>query len=294
MAAVGYRALRESENMHYRVVLQGRAVGGADIEHVKREFVRVTGLPAATAGDYFNGRPQAIKEGIGRADAERIAATLRAIGAAASVEREADRGADDDGGEIHIVANPLNAGPPSILPGAGGAALGASVVSRPRWARALRARLPMLAGVVVLTVGAVYFAPVVDDFVQTLMPAAAPAPVVVAKHPAVPAGSIAAPQFDAAALHGPWRCTDQRTGLATYWTYGDDGAVLFHGDSFQDGARTVTPTSDVPVRWRLVDGRLVLTDAQGGIASLAVEALTLANLRYGDSARRIDIDCRRP
>lgn len=284
------------ENMRYRVVLQGRAIGGADIEHVKREFVRVTGLPAAVAEDYFNGMPQPIKRQVARADAERIAATLRAIGAGASVEREVDDPDDDEHGEIHIAANPLIIGPPTVIPGSDAGTLAAVVVPRPRWMRELRAKLPAIGGVVALVVAALYFAPEIDGFVQALTPASAPATVVAA--PAKRALAVVPPAAsatrDATLLYGPWRCTDQRTGVATYWTYRDDGAVVFHGDTLKDGASAAGPAADEPRTWQLAGDDLVITSAQGSVIAFAVEALTLTNLRYGDAGRRIAIDCRRP
>lgn len=278
--------------MHYRVVLQGRTVGGADIEHVKREFIRVTGLPAKMADTYFDGMPHPVKRQVSQADAERIAATLRAIGAAASVEREVAEGEEEDRGEIRIVANPLISGPPSIIPGMGGATMAAPVVSPPRWVRQLREKLPLIAGAVVLALGAMQLAPIVDEFIQTVKPAApAPAPAKPAAHPEEPGAPAA---LNALLLPGPWRCTDQRTGITTYWTYQEDGKVIYHGDTFKDGALVATSPKDAPSAWKLAGDRLVLTFPQGETEALAVQALTLGNLRYGDPRKRIEIDCRRP
>jgi len=279
--------------MHYRVVLQGRTLGGADIEHVKREFIRVTGLPAKVADNYFDGMPHPVKRQVSQADAERIAATLRAIGAAASVEREVAEGEEEAPGEIRIVANPLISGPPSIIPGMGGAAMVATTVSRPRWVRQLREKLPIIAGVVVLALGATQLAPIVDDFVQTLKPPAPP--VTPPKRAAAATPEAAAPAaLNASLLHGPWRCTDQRTGIATYWTYQEDGTLVYYGDTFKDGALVASSAKDVPQAWKLAGGRLVFAYPQGETESLGVEVLTLGNLRYGDARRRIEIDCRRP
>lgn len=279
--------------MHYRVVLQGRTLGGADVEHVKREFIRVTGLPASVADGYFDGMPHQIKRQVSQADADRIAATLRAIGAAASVEREvADGEEDEGGGDIRIVANPLISGPPTIVPGMGGAAMSAPVVSPPRWLRQLRERLPLIVGVVVLAWGATLLAPIVDEFVQTVKPP--PAQVAPARRPA-PAEEAAAPaDFNPALLHGPWRCTDQRTGLATYWTFEENGKLVYYGDTFKDGALVASTTADVPQAWKLSGDRLVFSYPGGEHESLAVQVLTLGNLRYGDARRRIEVDCRRP
>lgn len=280
--------------MHYRVVLQGRTVAGADVEHVKREFVRVTGLPANVAESYFDGMPHQVKRQVSQADAERIAATLRAIGAAASVEREVAEGDEEDKGEIRIVANPLISGPPSIVPGMGGAAMAAPVVSQPRWVRQVRERLPVIVGVILLVLGAIQLAPIVDDFIQTVKPPAAP--VVPTKRAAAAAAEepVGAADLDVTLLYGPWRCTDQRTGIATYWAYQADGHVVYYGDTFKDGALVASTANDVPNAWKLAGDRLVFALPQGEIESFAVQALTLGNLRYGDARKRIEVDCRRP
>src|SRR5215218_9822865 len=99
--------------MFYRVVMQGRVLGTADIAGVKREFVRVTGLPVSVADDMFGGMPKVIKRKAEQSDAERIAATLRAIGAAATVEREVGEFDNDDDTDegINIIAAPLGNGP---------------------------------------------------------------------------------------------------------------------------------------------------------------------------------------
>ena len=103
--------------MFYRVVIQGRTLGGADVEEVKSQFVRVTGLPLGVAEGLFGGMPQVIKRQVPKTDAERIAATLRAIGAAATVEREVP-GTDDETPEgALMIATPFNNGPPTIIPG---------------------------------------------------------------------------------------------------------------------------------------------------------------------------------
>jgi len=72
--------------MFYRVVMQGRTLGGADSAVVKREFVRVTGLPVRVADDMFSGMPNVIKRRVEQADAERIAAT----GAGRKLETQPD------------------------------------------------------------------------------------------------------------------------------------------------------------------------------------------------------------
>jgi hypothetical protein len=61
--------------------------------------------------------PKVIKRQVPQSDAERIAATLRAIGAAAIVEREIPASEEQSADEIRIVAAPLGSGPPTIIPG---------------------------------------------------------------------------------------------------------------------------------------------------------------------------------
>lgn len=279
--------------MHYRVVLQGRTLSGADVEQVKRDFARVTGLPARVAEMYFNGMPQAVKRKIGKEDAERIAATLRAIGAAASVEREIVETADESRGEIRLMANPLMAGPPTVIPGMAGA-MAATEVRQPRWLRDWREKLPKVVGALVLIVGAIHFAPMVEEFVQTLNPSPPPVKPVAKAAPAQPAAAPA--PFNAALLHGPWRCTDQRAGTPAYWTFQEDGTLVFHGDTFKDGALVAASPAhkNAPTHWKLTGDQLQFSSAQGGTETFAVVALTLGNLRYDDERRRIDIDCRRP
>lgn len=278
--------------MHYRVVLQGRTLRGADVEEVKKEFVRVTGLPARVAAEYFDGMPHAVKRKLERMDAERIAATLRAIGAAASVEREVPEGADEDAGEIHLVSNPLMSGPPTIVPGMAGAAMTAPPVRSPRWVRELRERWPVVLGVLVLVAGATQLAPIVDEFIQTVKP---PAPAVVGTRPPPADPAPVAPELNPSLAHGPWRCTDQRSGVANYWTFQDDGTLVYHGDTFKDGALVASSAAAaMPNTWKIDGGVLYLSHADGHREAFGVQALTLANLRYGDERRRIEIDCRRP
>jgi len=57
--------------MFYRVVMQGRTLGGADIEEVKKQFVRVTGLPMSVAEQMFGGMPQVVKRQLAQPDAWR-------------------------------------------------------------------------------------------------------------------------------------------------------------------------------------------------------------------------------
>lgn len=275
--------------MYYRVVIQGRTLGGADVDEVKRHFVRVTGLPARVAEQLFGGMPKVIKRQVPQTDAERIAATLRAIGAAATVERELPGTEDETPEGIQVVATALNAGPPTIIPGSAPPPDVTPPSRNSRTLRALRARLPLLLGGAVVVAGAILLAPVVDDLVANLRPAPAPARVAPARATA-PEIVQSAPVMNPTLMHGPWRCTNQRTGVSTYWTYGADGDLIFHGDALSDRAR---PGTSGPTGWKLEGQRLSHTFAQRAPDTYTVAELTLARLQYGDE-RDLAIECRRP
>jgi hypothetical protein len=279
--------------MFYRVVIQGRTMKGADMDEVKRQFVRVTGLPVRAAEQILGGMPKVIKRKLPQPDAERIAATLRAIGAAATVEREqaGSEGETDEGFEV--IATPLNSGPPTVVPGA--VTLPGNTPVAPRHRRLLRAvlaKVPHIVGGILLVGGAVLVAPVVDDFVADMRRAPASAPVAPAQ--AGPAEAVQTVQvLNANFLHGPWRCTDQRTGASTFWTYEPTGALTFHGDVFSERpARTSTDTPAQPVGWTLEGQRILHTLAEGASNAYTVGELTLSRFRYADS--KLEIQCRRP
>jgi hypothetical protein len=262
--------------MLYRVVMQGRTLGGADVDEVKRQFVRVTGLPADAADQLFDGMPQVIKRQLQEADAQRIAATLRAIGAAATVERELPSTEDE-----------------TVIPGsAAPTVMTADVSRRARLLRATRAKWPLLAGSVVLVAGAILLAPFVDDLVQRSGPTPAPSRVVPKQSPAPEAGELA-PAMNASLLHGPWRCTDQRTGVSTYWSYVANGTLIFHGDVLTDAPTPRGAASSVPAEWKLDGKQLLHIFAQRAPDTYTVAELTLARLQYGDG-RGLEIQCRRP
>jgi hypothetical protein len=279
--------------MFYRVVMQGRATGGADIATVKREFVRVTGLPVSVADDMFGGMPKVIKRKAPQADAERIAATLRAIGAAATVEREvASNDADDETDEgIEIIAAPLGNGPPTLAPGMAPPEAPAIAGSLQKaWVRDLRDKWPVALGTIALVGAAMYFAPDVSGWVASFRPPpAAPAPKAVARQTdAEPAQASVA--FNPSLLHGPWRCVDQRTGLGVYWSYGAEGGLVFHGEVLSDRG---APASGAAVGWGLEGAKLLHKNPQGEVEAFKVTNLTLSRLRYvGD--RGLEIECRRP
>ena len=279
--------------MFYRVVIQGRVIGNADLEKVKRDFVRVTGLSAHVVENFFGGMPQVIKRQVERLDAERIAATLRAIGAAATVERETP--GEEETAEGHrVITSPLHNGPPTIIPGSMPASGATAAPSRlARLVGSARDRWPLLVGIVALGGATIVLAPFVSDLLEVSTrppaPVARPAP---APAPAPPAEEPAA-SLNAAFLQGPWRCTDQRTGVSTYWTYGDNGALVFHGDVLRDGAAPVVAGSVAPAGWQFEGQRLLHTYAGRAPDALVVSELTLTSLRYGD-ARGLYVECRRP
>ncbi len=279
--------------MHYRVVIQGRTLAGADVGEVKQQFVRVTGLPARVAEQLFGGMPKVIKRQVSQSDAERIAATLRAIGAAATVERELP-GGEEDAQEGIRFASPLNSGPPTIIPGMGGAAGAPAAPSRMSRALApLRDNWKTLAGGVAMVCVAVLLAPYALDLTASLRRGEAPAPAAPVKRAAASdaAAATAADEFIAENLHGPWRCVDQRTGTSAFWTFGDGGSLVYHGEVLSDRPAPPGPEA-APNTWRLDGPRLTLT---GGARALSynVTELSLTRLRYGDT-KGLDIRCRRP
>jgi len=271
--------------------MQGRTVGGADLATVKREFVRVTGLPVRVTDDMFAGMPKVIKRKAEQGDAERIAATLRAIGAAATVEREVGTSDAEDATDegIEIIAAPLGNGPPTVAPGMAPPET-PPPARRRTWVRDLREKLPMLAGTVALVGAAVYFADEVSGWVSSFRAAptaAAPKPAARAAHAE---DAPSAMTFNATLLHGPWRCVDQRTGLGEYWSYAPDGTLIFHGEVLSD--RPAAAASNVPIGWKLEGAKLIHKHAEGQEA-FKVASLTLSRLRYlGD--RGLEIECRRP
>ena len=279
--------------MFYRVVMQGRALGGADVDEVKRHFVRVTGLPAAFAEQLFGGIPQIIKRQVPQTDAERIAATLRAIGAAATVEPEPPAAEAETPEGIQVVAAPLNAGPPTIIPGAMAPPPSAPVPSRhTRWLRLLRGRWSLLRDAFMLAALAILLTPVVEDLLAEMRHTSAPARVAPKRTPAAEVVPPA-PVMVATLMYGPWRCTDQRTGVSTYWSYGANGALIFHGDVLSDAPAPAGAAASAPNGWKLEGQRLFHTFAQRAPDIYTVAQLTLARLRYGDE-RDFDIECRRP
>lgn len=279
--------------MFYRVVMQGRTLSGADLDEVKRHFARVTGLPLAVAEGLFGGMPQVIKRQVQQNDAERIAATLRAIGAAATVERELPDAGDETPEGIQVVATPFN-GPPTIIPGTGASpALAPAVATSPvRMLRAVGDRWRVIAGALVLVGGAIVVAPMIDELLTKMRPAPVAAKAAPARKAAAEVAQTA-PVLNASLLHGPWRCTDQNTGASTYWTYGGSGSLIFHGDVLSETPTARQAGNAAPTGWKVDGQHLAHTSAQSAPATYTVTDLTLTRLAYTDD-RRLDIRCRRP
>jgi hypothetical protein len=276
--------------MFYRVVMQGRTVGGADLAVVKREFVRVTGLPVNVADDMFGGMPKVIKRKLEEADAERIAGTLRAIGAAATIEREVgvvDDGDDADEG-IDIIAAPLGNGPPTVTPGMAPPADVAPPRKGMQWLTNVREKAPIVIGTLAIVGAAVYFAPKSRAGCRAF---ARPSPRYRSGRPcrAGAGSSDGCRRGQSIVVHGPWRCVDQQTGLGVYWNYGSDGALTFHGDVLSDRS---APSNAAANGWRIEGGKLLHKHAQGEVDAFNVSVLTLSRMRYvGD--RGLEVECRR-
>ncbi|MEO8506428.1 MAG: hypothetical protein ABI593_02215 [Betaproteobacteria bacterium] len=276
--------------MFYRVVLQGRATDDHDLGTVQREFARVTGMPETVTERLFAQTPHQLKEGASKADAERIADTLRAIGAAVTVERDLIASLEAADGSVHELLAPAHFGPPTIVPGSGPAQAPATPTAAQKMRRRLRPYVMLLVGTPLAVVALVLLAPYVDDAVSTLVPVRVmpqpPAKPREAEAPVVPA------PLNAGLLHGPWRCTDQRTGMSVYWTFGAEGALTYHGDTFTESA-TGARDPDTPGVWQLDGNRLVFTLAQKPPAAYTVSDLNLSRLRYDDGGN-VDVECRRP
>ena len=277
--------------MFYRVVMQGRTVGGVELATVKREFVRVTGLPVRVADEMFGGMPKVIKRKLAEADAERIAATLRAIGAAATIEREVGTPDDDESDEgIEIIAAPMGHGPPTVIPGMVPQEAASPRSRRMAWLRDLGEKLPMVLGTCAVVGAGVYFAPEVSGWVSSFRPAPEVAKPKQAARPPAAESADADVQFNASLLHGPWRCVDQRTGLGVYWSYAADGSLVFHGDVLSDRPAT---NAVAPTAWKLEGGKLVHRHEQGEVDAFKVAFLSLTRLSYVGE-RGLEIECRRP
>lgn len=281
--------------MFYRVVIQGRTLDGADVEEVKQKFVRVTGLPLRVAEELFGGMPQVIKRQVPQPDAERIAATLRAIGAAATVEREVPGAADEAPHGPVVITTPFNNGPPTIIPGAVVVPeVSPAAARRIRLRRAMRSKWALGSGATIVVAAAILFAPYLEDLVGGW--SSAPPPARVAPTRAATSAveqAQAVPVINPALLQGPWRCTNQRTGVSTYWSYGAHGALTFHGDVLSEKPPPRDIAESAPVGWTIVGPRLLHTYPQHAPDTYTLAQLSLTQLRYGGE-RGLEIECRRP
>ncbi len=276
--------------MFYRIVLQGCVAGDHDPATVKREFVRVTGMPEDVTERLFAQTPRPLKERVAQADAERIAVTLRAIGAAVTVEHDRLASLVNVGDGVRELLPPDHRGPPTVVPGAEPAAVPAPPTTVHRVRRRLRPFLPFLLGTPLVVGALVVLAPFVDEALVALHPSQTGQSAPVTQSPA----NAPAPQIlpSARMLHGPWRCTDQRTGLSTFWTFGVDGALSFHGDIYKEGT-TPIDDPDVATGWQLAGDQLVFTFAQKSPARYKTSDVNISRLRYGDG-RDVEVQCRRP
>jgi hypothetical protein len=279
--------------MFYRVVLQGHVAHGADVTEVKREFMRITALPSSVTDRLFGGMPKIIKRQVLEADAERIALTLRAIGAPATIERESEAG-PDAGPEGPATLAPLGGtdtiafhdSPPVETP----------VSSRAsRWRAIAWRSLPWLvaSGVGLALVPAA--APFVEDWLgqARVTPMASPKPV--SKAVAHDVKPVVVPA-KAENLLGPWRCTSQSSGRSTYWLYNADGTLGFFGESDFASGKPAIAAADVPTRWSLQGDKLAWTyagDQPKANAVITVVDLSLMQFKYVDASRE-PFSCRRP
>jgi hypothetical protein len=281
--------------MFYRVVIQGRTLDGADVEEVKHQFVRVTGLPLSVAEGLFGGMPQVIKRQVPQPDAERIAATLRAIGAAATVERETPGIGDETSRGAVVITTPFNNGPPTIIPGmVVEPEVSPAAARRTRLRRALRSKWTLVGGAAVVAAAAILLAPYLEDLVGGT--SSAPP-----KAPAAPTRAVAAdveqpqavPVINPTLVQGPWRCTNQRTGVSAYWSYGANGTLIFHGDVLSEKPPPREIAETAPVGWTIVGQRLSHTYPQHAPDTYTLAQLSLTRLRYSGE-RGLEIECRRP
>ena len=279
--------------MFYRVVLQGHVAHGADVTEVKREFMRITALPSSVTDRLFGGMPKIIKRRVPEADAERIALTLRAIGAPATIERESDTG-PDAGPEGPATLAPLGGTDTILLHDSPPVAAPVSN-KMSRWrAIAWRSWPWLVAGGVGLALVPVA-APVVDEWVRQArtVPAASPKPVAKAVASDVKP-EIVLPKSEN--LHGPWRCTSQSTGRSNYWLYNADGTLGFFGDADFASGKPAIAGADVPTHWSLQGHKLAWSYAgqpPHADVVITVQDLSLMQFKYVDASRE-PFSCRRP
>ena len=271
--------------MFYRIVLQSHAQQGAALEEIKRQFSSVTGLPGTVTEQLFATAPTVIKRQVTQADAERISQTLRAIGANVTVE------------PVFHVPVPVGIDPVTVpgLPMAAAAIeLPAPPVTEQASRPSMRRRAVRLAKVVVAAVVLAGAIVVAYQYEENLREARQNArPVSVAKKPAHAADvSPEVPAFKPEHVVGPWRCTDQNTGTSTYWVYGEDGALSYHGDDASRGDKPIV-RPDLPIAWALDGNRLTWRYEAAPPRTVVLDRLVLMELDYRD-AQGDAIRCRRP
>ena len=277
--------------MFYRVVMQGRTVGGADLAAVKREFVRVTGLPVNVADDMFGGMPKVIKRKLAEADAERIVGTLRAIGAAATIEREVGVVEKAPTTATRASTSSLHHSATARLPSrrAWSRARRAPPRKRMQWMTSLRRRRPSWSARSPSSAQPCISRRRSRAGYRAFARRRRPPPSAAARvDPG--AATIAAVALNASLVHGPWRCVDQHTGLGVYWNYGSDGALVFHGDVLSDRSAASSAAAN---GWHIEGNKLLHRHPRGEVDAFNVSVLTLSRMRYVGE-RGLEIECRRP
>ena len=271
--------------MFYRIVLQVHAQQGPALDELKRQFSSVTGLSRSVTDQLFAAAPTVLKRQVEQADAERISQTLRAIGANVTVE------------PVFHVPVPVGLDPVTV-PGLPRAAATIELPPPPETEQAarssMRRRVARLAKVVVgavILAGAIVIAYQYEEDLRDARKSPRPAPTV--KKPAV-AADVApdVPAFTREHVVGPWRCTDQNTGESTYWIYGEDGALTYHGDDANHGDKPIVRPG-LPVAWALDGNRLTWRYEVAPPRTVVLDRLALMQLDYRD-AEGDAIRCRRP
>ncbi|MFO1398136.1 MAG: hypothetical protein U1F48_13830 [Burkholderiales bacterium] len=270
--------------MLYRIVLHSKFPEGSDPATVKREFARVTGLTRDVTEQLFAPASTVIKRQVQRADAERIAATLRAVGVQTTVELEG--GAPDN----------VPLGDPTVAP-ALDALAGGPV--KPSPTKRLAGRLRTYTDVVLMVAALAGLGWALLQVYEHLHPPAdlgKPVPKAAVTRPPVADAPAAPAPLKAANLEGPWRCTDQRTGLVHYWLYRADGTVVFNGESDFTKGEKPQEGPDVPIGWRLAGRKVVWlypNKPEDAARANNVIELTLTRFDFED-AKGDAISCRRP
>ncbi|MFO1415393.1 MAG: hypothetical protein U1F10_16110 [Burkholderiales bacterium] len=273
--------------MLYRIVLHSNFPPDTDPATVKREFARVTGLTQGVTEQLFASASTVIKRQVQKTDAERIAATLRAVGVQTTVELEWGGPPDN-----------LPLGDPSVSP-ALDALTGAP--AKPSQAKRFAGRLRRYADVGLMLAALAGLGWALLQLYEYLHPAPdvtkpVPKPVVAATPPAAEAAAPAPEPFKAAHLEGPWRCTNHRTGLVEYWLYRTDGTLVFNGDADFSKGDKPPGGPDVPVGWRLAGKRMLwLYPGKPEDAARGSNVVFLNLTRFDFEDAKGDVTaCRRP